>query len=518
MAVFGRATGLVLNLGKCGILPLGPAGAGLVAGAQVAGLRVLDAGVSLGVPVSAGLPPPEGVTGVCRERLAAAYTKVARFPMSSFGMAHAAATYGVSRISFRAVHCGMTPEAGRLLSRCTAVLVDQRIGPTRRPLFLALGPVARIPGRVRTAELWGAEAPLWANPLLQLELPGTQRTVEWREPPAAGGGAAGEPQWVGFAHGPGVVGKLTCKLAVALQLRAVVDERRMRRAATVEAALALDHGLHGGPRATDAQVCAGLRGLEAAVPALWRVPLLNARKEPIWRLSEYINKVENTAAQQKKDLVRVRAEKKQYEATVNRVHAAGVRTSVEDFSVAAISDMPPRLRAMFEENKVLSDRVKKNRESSMSMDAELAKRNSQILVLEGSLNALKKQLQTCSRSPGQVGSEDGLRTQLSASDHKVHDLEREVGVLRQKLAVDAKLAKQAGAAGAREREGLYRQLIVQTADTEEKDRQLRALMLEARRMHKHLPPSKAALFPGFALGASWDADAAEADEDARGRW
>ncbi|KAG1667983.1 hypothetical protein FOA52_000627 [Chlamydomonas sp. UWO 241] len=81
MAVFGRATGLVLNLGKCGILPLGSAGEGLLAGAEVAGLRVLDAGVSLGVPVSAGLPPPEAVTGVCRERLAAAYTKLARFPM-----------------------------------------------------------------------------------------------------------------------------------------------------------------------------------------------------------------------------------------------------------------------------------------------------------------------------------------------------------------------------------------------------------------------------------------------------
>ncbi|KAG1667741.1 hypothetical protein FOA52_016180 [Chlamydomonas sp. UWO 241] len=49
MAVFGRATGLVLNLGKCGILPLGSAGEGLLAGAKVAGLRVLDAGVSLGV-------------------------------------------------------------------------------------------------------------------------------------------------------------------------------------------------------------------------------------------------------------------------------------------------------------------------------------------------------------------------------------------------------------------------------------------------------------------------------------
>ncbi|KAG1655153.1 hypothetical protein FOA52_008358 [Chlamydomonas sp. UWO 241] len=159
MAVFGRATGLVLNLGKCGILPLGSAGEGLLAGAEVAGLRVLDAGVSLGVPVSAGLPPPEAVTGVCHE-----------------------------------------------------------------------------------------------------------------------------PRWVEFAHGLGVVGKLTCKLAVALQLRAVVDERRVRRAATVEAALALDCGMRGGPRATDAQVCAGLRTLEAAVPGLWRLPLLSACKEPIWRL------------------------------------------------------------------------------------------------------------------------------------------------------------------------------------------------------------------------------------------
>ncbi|KAG1670960.1 hypothetical protein FOA52_011395 [Chlamydomonas sp. UWO 241] len=32
------------------------------------------------------------------------------------------------------------------------------------------------------------------------------------------------------------------------------------------------------------QVFAGLRGLEAVVPTLWRMPLLNARKEPIWRL------------------------------------------------------------------------------------------------------------------------------------------------------------------------------------------------------------------------------------------
>ncbi|KAG1675694.1 hypothetical protein FOA52_002403 [Chlamydomonas sp. UWO 241] len=325
MAVFGRATGLVLNLGKCGILPLGSAGEGLLAGAEVAGLRVLDAGVSLGVPVSAGLPPPEGVTGVCRERLAAAYTKLARFPMSAFGRGHAAATYGVSRILFRAVHCGMTPEAERVLSRWTATLVDRSVGPdppAELPRWASSVPAVAVvlaalpPAWVEAAAGGAALTVLWPlrhfQPLLQageraavveiLQLvgwklpsvitpagwqrgrPGLRSTAAQPAPLPGGGGAAGEPRWVGFAHGPGVVGKLTCKLAVALQLRAVVDERRVRRAATVEAALALDHGPHGGPRATDAQVFAGLRGLEAAVPTLWRMPLLNARKEPIWRL------------------------------------------------------------------------------------------------------------------------------------------------------------------------------------------------------------------------------------------
>ncbi|KAG1664367.1 hypothetical protein FOA52_004700 [Chlamydomonas sp. UWO 241] len=170
MAVFGRATGLVLNLGKFGVLPLGSAGAGLLAGAQVAGLRVLDAGVSLGVPVSAGLPSPEGVTGVCRERLVAAYTKLARFPMSAFGRGHAAVTYGVSRILFRAVHCGMNPDAERLLSRWTAALVDRSVGPDPP-----------------------AELPRWAS-----SVPGAPAELLMGRPPHGGFGA---PAWREIVHG-----------------------------------------------------------------------------------------------------------------------------------------------------------------------------------------------------------------------------------------------------------------------------------------------------------------------------
>ncbi|KAG1680102.1 hypothetical protein FOA52_000215 [Chlamydomonas sp. UWO 241] len=220
MAVFGRATGLVLNLGKCGILPLGSAGEGLLAGAEVAGLRVLDAGVSLGVPVSAGLPPPEGVTGVCRERLAAAYTKLARFPMSAFGRGHAAATYGVSRILFRAVHCGMTPEAERVLSRWTATLVDRSVGPDPP-----------------------AELPRWASSVPGHALFSPTDAARW----LVDGLARVRDALPGM--------RTVTDLCVLWAWLAAVD-----------------------------MVFAGLRGLEAAVPTLWRMPLLNARKEPIWRL------------------------------------------------------------------------------------------------------------------------------------------------------------------------------------------------------------------------------------------
>ncbi|KAG1674422.1 hypothetical protein FOA52_012949 [Chlamydomonas sp. UWO 241] len=128
----------------------------------------------------------------------------------------------------------------------------------------ALEPVARITGRVQTAELWGAEAPLWANPLLQLELPAAQRSVQWREPTGdAAEHALFSPtdaaRWLvdGLARVrdalPGM--RTVTELCVLWAWLAAVD-----------------------------MVFAGLRGLEAAVPTLWRMPLLNARKEPIWRL------------------------------------------------------------------------------------------------------------------------------------------------------------------------------------------------------------------------------------------
>ena len=58
------------------------------------------------------------------------------------------------------------------------------------------------------------------------------------------------------------------------------------------------------------------------------------------------------------------------------------------------------------------------------------------------------------------------------------DLEHATAVLRSKIDVDARLARQAQTAATREREALQRHLVVAAADLEEKDKLYRAALLE----------------------------------------
>jgi hypothetical protein len=86
----------------------------------------------------------------------------------------------------------------------------------------------------------------------------------------------------GVCAQPGLVGKLTCKLAVALQLRAVVDERRVSGGRPLQRRLwRWATGCAGAPRDRHSGLCGAACPRKTVVPALWRLPLL---KEPIWRL------------------------------------------------------------------------------------------------------------------------------------------------------------------------------------------------------------------------------------------
>ena len=78
---------------------------------------------------------------------------------------------------------------------------------------------------------------------------------------------------------------------------------------------------------------------------------------------------------------------------VFKVEVHGERSVGVDFANASIADMPPRLRTVFEENKLMKDKLKKYKHKTLGLENELVKRNNQVLVLEDAINVLKQQLQ-----------------------------------------------------------------------------------------------------------------------------
>ncbi len=118
---------------------------------------------------------------------------------------------------------------------------------------------------------------------------------------------------------------------------------------------------------------------------------------------------------------------------------------------------------------VLTGQLKKFKHTNAALEAEVAKRNNQMLVMEESLNVLKQQLQACSRTPADAKKEEQMKQELEAKDKVIQELSREADAWKRKVEVDAKLARQAQAQASREREAVHRQLIVQTANVEEKD-------------------------------------------------
>jgi seryl-tRNA synthetase len=62
------------------------------------------------------------------------------------------------------------------------------------------------------------------------------------------------------------------------------------------------------------------------------------------------------------------------------------------------------------------------------------------------------------------------------------DLEHEVAILKQKIEVDAKLNKQSAAAASREYQQLKNKLVVANANLDEKDKELRAALLEVKKL------------------------------------
>ena len=148
MAVFGRASGQQLNLGKSQLLPVGqvaPPGAGQL----VCGLPVVSSATALGMQFSNDAAAAGTDWGARLAGVEACYSRLARLPLSVFGRAFGASGYGVSKLLYHAEFSAWPEGVVGRLERASVKLVDRGLAPASRKRALPGVPSALLAGPPR---------------------------------------------------------------------------------------------------------------------------------------------------------------------------------------------------------------------------------------------------------------------------------------------------------------------------------------------------------------------------------
>ena len=277
MEKFAVASGQHLNLAKCCLLPVGMPAPGLLP-ERVCGIKVVAMAETLGIQFTNAAPQPPPPDAEWQARLAKVercYDKIARLPLSMFGRAFAASTYGVSKILYHAEFNTVPAAITAKLHAMSAKLVDRKLGPNQAqrhgnklpgiPSSLLVGsPQAGGVGMMPWQQHIAARHAIWAKRLLEalVGIPLHPNTA----PPAA------TPPWVLAAvavlhqHSPPSHPAFTLLSACISQGAATsLPSAALRRAA--QGMLAL------GPPSTCDPTCMLARDWCSHVP-LWSHPLL----------------------------------------------------------------------------------------------------------------------------------------------------------------------------------------------------------------------------------------------------
>lgn len=141
---FGAASGQRVNPAKSKLLPIAPRPPALPP--FIADIPVVAAATVLGATVTSDARPrddPSSWKGLV-EAVQAVFAKLSRLSLSAFGRAHAGASYGVSKLLFRAEHETLPAAVAGQLEQLTKAFVDRQNGRVPGvPSALLVGKPAR---------------------------------------------------------------------------------------------------------------------------------------------------------------------------------------------------------------------------------------------------------------------------------------------------------------------------------------------------------------------------------------
>lgn len=180
MDKFATASGQHLNLTKCCLLPVGKP-APDPPPERVCGIKVVPMAETLGIQFTNAGPEanPSGAEWQVRlAKVERCYNKIARLPLSMFGRAFAASTYGVSKLLYHAEYNTVPADITAKLHAMSAKLVDRKLGPNQAqqhgrrlpgiPSSLLVGsPPAGGVGMIPWQQHIAARHAIWAKRLLE---------------------------------------------------------------------------------------------------------------------------------------------------------------------------------------------------------------------------------------------------------------------------------------------------------------------------------------------------------------
>ena len=149
----------------------------------------------------------------------------------------------------------------------------------------------------------------------------------------------------------------------------------------------------------------------------------------------YIEHIESLAQQRKNQVIRLTEENK---AFGRKLKQAPQRPKLGEEFGADGTDLPPRTRAMFEDNRMMKDRVKKCKDKVAQNERTITLQQQQVLKLQDKCSSLEASLQACTHSPKDLMDEALFQRQLGERERAIKDLEERLSILTKSKTADLK--------------------------------------------------------------------------------
>lgn len=203
----------------------------------------------------------------------------------------------------------------------------------------------------------------------------------------------------------------------------------------------------------------------------------------IQELQSYIENLENLAQQQKEEIHRVNEQNKVWKRQSKN---PTVRSKLGEEFAGDGTDLPPKLRAIIEDNRVLRDRAKKYKEEASKTKKTVTTQEQQLLKLQDKISSLNEKLAALSKSHGDSLTQEQLQEKLEQQDRSIRDAEHRVEVLTKSKETEGKKFRHSLNATNKKVRERDSQIADLQQEIENKDKEVRAKNLECKALQRKL--------------------------------